>query len=311
MKSKAFLLLFASLICIISISCSWFSSRDSVDQAEFNFSDTVRIGIDKSANSLNDKAIRIAVAAITSPKETFSYYREMLEYIEEQTGRKVLMVQRKTYEEINNLMELNEVDLAFVCSGGYVFGKDDSAFSLFVVPIREGKRVYQAYIIVHKNSGINGFEDLEGRKFAFTDPLSTSGNIYPQKRIKELGSNLNDFFYSHVFTYAHDNSIQLVSKQMVDGAAVNSLVYDYIASTSPGRVENIRIIEKSDWYGMPPVVVANTLAPEIRSELEKVFLNMHNDPKSLKVLEKLKYDRFVKENDTLFNSVRVLVGLTL
>lgn len=278
-------------------------------EAPFSFSDTVKI--DNKINSPDSppETIKIAVSAISSPRETFTYYEEMFRYIEKKLGMRVMMVQRKTYKEVNDLLKLNEVDLAFVCSGGYVYGVADSAFKLLVVPERDGLRKYQTYIIVNDNSDIQNFEELKGKRFAFTDPLSTSGTIYPSKRIEELGSNPNDFFANYTYTYAHDNSIQLVAKQMVDGAAVNSLVFDYLNTVSPERTKNIRIIEKSEWHGMPPVVISYGVKVELRKELETIFLNIHEDEGSKKVLEKLMVDKYIKESDTIFTSVRDMVKI--
>ncbi|MBU1660271.1 MAG: hypothetical protein KKD28_02220 [Chloroflexi bacterium] len=52
-----------------------------------------------------DKApLRIAVAAMISPKETFGYYRDLLDYIGLKMGRSVDLVQRDTYAEVNRLV---------------------------------------------------------------------------------------------------------------------------------------------------------------------------------------------------------------
>ncbi|MBC8466353.1 MAG: hypothetical protein H8D55_00800, partial [Deltaproteobacteria bacterium] len=48
--------------------------------------------------------LKIAVAAMISPKETFSYYRQLLDYIGDNLDRKIQIIQRKTYGEINELL---------------------------------------------------------------------------------------------------------------------------------------------------------------------------------------------------------------
>jgi phosphonate transport system substrate-binding protein len=305
--SKSFyrFVLFTALILIAS--CSDRDNNGSAKQTSFSFDDTVRIDDKMVASDSTRSVLRIAVAAISSPRETFAYYKEMFKYIEAQTGMKVVMIQRKTYEEINRLSKSNQVDLAFICSGGYVYGLADSSFNLLVIPERNGLKKYQSYIITHKNSGISTLEDLKEKRFAFTDPMSTAGKIYPTKRLKDLGTSPSEFFASYTYTYAHDNSIQLVAKQMVDGAAVNSLVFEYIAAVSPERIQNIRIIEKSGWYGMPPVVIAKGVPTDLRRMIESIFINIHKDTGSQKVLEKLMVDRFVAVNDTIFKSVRDMV----
>ncbi len=294
---------------LLLFSCSENPNRRSAESINFNFSDTVRVD-SLYVNGQNDNnTLRFAISAITSPRATFDYYNDMLTYIEEQLGQKVIMIQRKTYQEVNDLMKENKVDLAIVCSGNYVYGMADSAFKLLVVPEWNGKNHYRTYIITHQNSGVKSFKDLKGKRFAYTDPLSTSGRLYPTKRLREMGSTSDEFFESTVYTYAHDNSIQLVAKQMVDGASVNSLVFDYLVASTPNRVNDITIVEKSEPHGMPPIVISNKLSKEMELRLTEIFLNMHNDKGSQQVMKKLMVDRYVQSHDSIYNSVRNLAGI--
>lgn len=303
------LLITAVILSLLLSGCSENPSRSNQKSIYFNFADTVRIDsvID---NSISEHGVlRFAISAISSPRETFEYYNLMFRYIEEQLGQRVIMIQRKTYQEVNDLMKENKADIAIVCSGNFVYGMADSAFKLLVVPEWNGQRHYNTYIIAHKNSGIKSFVDLKGKRFAFTDPLSTSGRLYPTNRLREMDSTSDEFFESTVYTYAHDNSIQLVAKQVVDGASVNSLVFDYLATASPDRVKDITIIETSEPHAMPPIVISNKLPKELESKLIDIFLNIHKDKGSQAVLEKLMVDRYLLSNDSIFDSVRVLAGL--
>ena len=73
----------------------------------------------------------------------------------------------------------------------------------------------------------------------------------------------DSFFRKYVFTYSHDNSIKSVAEKLVDGAAVDSLVYDYTVARSPLFSAKTRVIQKSGPYGIPPVVVHPGLNPEL------------------------------------------------
>ncbi|NHB70138.1 substrate-binding domain-containing protein [Perlabentimonas gracilis] len=303
------LLIAPLILSILLMGCSENPSRRNEKSIYFNFADTVRLDSMNQSYGNEQKVLRFAISAISSPRETFDYYHQMFRYIEEQLGQRVIMIQRKTYQEVNDLMKENKADIAIVCSGNYVYGIADSAFKLLVVPEWKGKSYYNTYIIAHKNSGIESFEDLKGKRFAFTDPLSASGKLYPSKKVRDRELSPVDFFEGTVYTYAHDNSIQLVAKQMVDGASVNSLVFDYLAASSPGRVKDIIIIETSPPQAMPPVVVSYQLPADLENRLIEIFLNMHNDTGSKLVLEKLMVDRYVKQNDSIYNSVRVLAGV--
>jgi phosphonate transport system substrate-binding protein len=58
-------------------------------------------------------------------------------------------------------------------------------------------------------------EDLKGKKFAFTDPASTSGYILPSKLFKDKGIQLGET----VFAQKHDNVVTMVYQKQVDAGA--------------------------------------------------------------------------------------------
>lgn len=66
--------------------------------------------------------LKMAVGAIISPAQSLVFYEDIFDYIGEKLGREVEMVQRKTYAEVNFLLEEGQIDAAFVCSRPYVVG---------------------------------------------------------------------------------------------------------------------------------------------------------------------------------------------
>jgi phosphonate transport system substrate-binding protein len=308
MMSHSRLMIFViTATVIVAVGCGNSEIPGNKNVSYIDFSDSFRITGMITDNDRSPGELRIAVASITSPRETFRYYHDMFRHISAETGMNVTMVQRKTYSEINELAATNQIDVAFICSGGYISGIADSAFRLLVIPERNGRRTYQSFIITYQNSGIESLEDFKGRSFAFTDPLSTAGKLYPDKMLRDAGYMPDGFFNRTIYTYAHDNSIQLVSKRMIDGAAVNSLVYDYVAHTYPGRVSNIKIIYRSESFAMPPVVVSPALNDSLVMRLKSLFLEMHLDERSRHVLDMLMVDRYVAASDDDFSSVRDLL----
>ncbi len=250
---------------------------------------------------------KVAVSAMISPKETFVYYKELFKYISKRINSKVKIVQRKTYEEVNKLLKNDHVDMAFICSGAYVsLRRGDNPVKIVAIPVNNGKITYQAYIITYKSSGIKNFKDLKGKSFAFTDPLSNTGYFYALSRIRSLGYNPGTFFKDFVFTHAHDISIQLVAKQIVDGASVDGLIYDYLQRFQPERLKNIRIIEKSPPFGIPPIVVPSSTPDSTFRKLQRILFQMDKDTLGVKILKKLMIDKFVPAKDSLYNSIRLM-----
>jgi len=248
--------------------------------------------------------LKIAVGAIISPTKSLVFYEDIFDYIGEKLTREVEMIQRKTYAEVNFLMEEGQIDAAFVCSRPYVEGHRDFGMELLCVPVCFGKTEYCSYFIVHKDSSIQKLEDLRGKVFAFSDPLSNTGMLIPTYTLAMMGERPESFFRRHIFTYSHDNSIRSVAEKLVDGAAVDSLIWEYLKAEDPKWTAQTRIIYRSTPCGIPPVVVSPGIAPQLKEKLRSAFLNMHNDPRGREILKRILIDRFTVIEDSAYDSIR-------
>jgi phosphonate transport system substrate-binding protein len=250
--------------------------------------------------------LRVAVAAMISPKETFDLYRQLLEYLSRQTGKDLEFVQRKTYAEINELLRRGDIELAFICSGPYATGRDSFGFEPLAVPLVHSAHFYQSYLIVNKNSEFKGLEDLRGHTFAFTDPNSNTGKLAPTYWLAELQERPETFFSQVLYTYSHDNSILAVSRGLVDGAAVDSLIWEYYQEKKPAFTARTKVIKRSEPYGIPPLVASRHFSPRDQERLKKLLLTMHQDPEGKKILAELMIDRFIPLNEEWYEPIRLM-----
>jgi len=104
---------------------------------------------DRTGQTFNPKVLRVAVSSMTSPKETYESYQQLVKIIGNQLGYQVELVQRSSYAEINELLKNKEVDIAFICSYAYVMGKKEFGIELLAVPQIKGKTTYRGYLIVN------------------------------------------------------------------------------------------------------------------------------------------------------------------
>jgi phosphonate transport system substrate-binding protein len=251
-------------------------------------------------------SLKVAVGAMVSPKETLVHYRELLDYLAAKLSVEVELVQRKTYGEVNELIGEGKIDLAFICSGPYATGKGKYGFEMLAVPEVQGSHFYRSYLIVGKEAPIERIEDLRGRVFAFTDPDSHTGKLVPTSWLSERGERPETFFGKVVYTYSHDNSILAVARGLVDGAAVDGLIWEYYQQKNPALTSETRVIRKSDPFGIPPVVASRTLTSALKEPLKRLLLTMHESPDGKRILEELMIDRFVAPREEWYDSIRVL-----
>lgn len=254
----------------------------------------------------NTRLLRVAIAAMVSPKETLIYYEELLQYIGKQINYDIHLIQRKTYSEVNELFPKRLIDLAFVCSGPYANSRGKYRFEGIATPVVRDKPFYQSYLIVHKDTPFHTLEDLRGKIFAFTDPDSNTGSLVPRFWLHELNESPPSFFNRITFTYSHDNSILAVAKGLVDGAAVDGHKWEFYQAKNPYFTSKTRVIKKSQFYGSPPLVASSYLQPDLKKAIQDVILNMHNRSEGKTILNNLMIDRFDPPKPEWYEKVQAM-----
>lgn len=248
--------------------------------------------------------LRVAIAAVISPRKTLKYYATMLDYLGEQLDRPVQVIQRQTYAEVNKLIKEGAIDLAFVCTYAFVKGRAEFGMELIAAPQVNGKPYYYSYIIAPAGTDALSIMDLKGKTFAFSDPLSMTGRIVPTYLLQENGQTPERFFKKLLYTYSHDNSIKSVADRLVDGAAVDSLVYEFTVKHEPALTKQVEIIQKVGPFGTPPVVVPPGLDPALKERIRSTLLTMDRTKRGRDILADIMVERFVVPDDRLYDEVR-------
>lgn len=237
--------------------------------------------------------LRGGIGAMISPQRTISEYDHLFRLVAKKLSMPPEIVQRRKYIEVNELLERGEIDFAWVCTGAVADLESRGVAVPLVAPVVAGTTKYRAYLIVKADSGISGFDGLRGRRFAFTDPLSLTGREVAIEQLRAFGETPESFFSESFFTYAHDNSVHAVQRGLADGATVDSLVFDLLAKNYPDEVSNVRVVWRSQWFPIPPIVVSRRDSPELTARLRDAFLSLHEDAEGRAVLDAVGIERFV------------------
>lgn len=247
------------------------------------------------AADVSHATLRFSVAAMMSPRETYAAYSRLFARVGKLLGVDVELVQRRTYREVNDRLRTGRLDVALLCSGGYVDLAEHwpGAVEILAVPEVEGKTTYESLVIVPATSTATTLADLAGKRFAFTDELSFTGHLYPTVAFYERGLAPAAFLGMTYFTHSHDRSVRAVADGFVDAAAVDSLVYASVAEAHPEISCKTRVIERSPPFEMGPLVASRRVPAELRAKLREVLLGLANDPAAAKELGVIRVGRFV------------------
>jgi len=257
-----------------------------------------------ATSTVDGDVLTIAIAGMVTPKSGLDYYLGLSEYVGRKVDREVRLIHKADYSEVNEMLGEGTVDVAFVCSGPYARGHDEFGLELIAAPVVNGKPEYYSYIIAPESSEATSLAAMRGSVFAFADPESNTGCLVPTFMLADMGERPESFFKRTYFTYGHDNSIKAVATGEADGAAVDSLIWDYQNATDPRYTVQTRIVQRSEAFAIPPVVARSGLDPELVDEVRKTFLAAHEDPEGKVLLDHMKIERFVTIEDAAYDSIR-------
>jgi len=236
--------------------------------------------------------LRIAIGAMISPERTFVSYGEFFAELAQRLGRPLELLQRRTYRETNDLIVRGEVDLAWICTGAWPQLREEGAARLLAVPIVGGRTSYHSFLIAGPFSNANRLEELKGKRFAFTDPISLTGCLYPRSLVSSAGRDPSAYFASTFFTHGHDLSIEAVRRGIVDGASVDSLIYDHLVRRFPSEVEGVRVIDRSPPLPIPPLVVPVRMPEVDARQLKDELIALSRTARGRSLLDELLIDGF-------------------
>lgn len=287
----------AFIIGIMIIALSYFILM----QPQISFENTESIPVYQIEK--RPEILKIAMISVLSKQDTEKYQKIVAEGIGRKLGKQVLLLQRKSYAEINDLLLRGDADIALLSTGAYsVFGRKEG-FPLLAMQERHGLAYYYGYVIVPVDSKVNSFADLKGHSFAYVDPLSYSGYLGVQELLNKQDYHEKEYFSSSYFTYSHDASIRAVSRGLVAGATVDSLVYDYLKLKAPQITERVKIIKVLPPMGTGPIVAKKTMSEEERERLKTVILHLHEDSEVYPAMRQLLIDRFVPADPALYRDI--------
>lgn len=214
------------------------------------------------------------------------------QYLSLKSGEKIRLVFTKNYDEMRSLLESGSIDIAYLCGATYVESRQSAKLDILAVPDVGGAPYYFSYVIARNDCPCRSLVDFKHKIYAYSDPKSNSGSIVPQYELLKHGINPRYFFNKTITTYDHAESIHAVAVGFVDGASVDSIVYDAFVRFNPDIAKEIKIVQKMGPFPSTPLVVRRALSEDKKKALRLAVTTMHSDPMGKKILFRLGIERF-------------------
>lgn len=236
--------------------------------------------------------LRVGLIPNIAPEDQKAKYEPLRVYLEKELDRPVELFVASNYTGVVQAMVSGKLDLAYF--GGLTYAQ--ALQQVDVEPIvteidaETGTTKYYSLIIAGTDSGVSSLADLKGKSFAFGDPSSTSGSLYPRKMLAEAGYDWhNDFapIKEVVYSGGHDATAKAVEGGSVAAGGIEGRVLARLEKDGKIDASRIKVIDKRLVQGYPWCVAA-TVDPDVKESIRQAFLAI-DDPAMLDLLRARKY----------------------
>ena len=202
-------------------------------------------------------------------------------------------------------------DVAILNTLGYVLAFEKYGAQAKLKLVNRGRDEYYGQIIVRSDSGIKSIKDLNGKKFAFVDPTSTSGYLLPQRLFKKENIKIKESIYAG----KHDSVVTAVYQKRVDAGATFYTPPDddgtpkdarwLLRTQYPDIYKKVKILQLTDAIPNDPLVFRKDMPEELKNKIIDSLKRYIKTPEGAKVMMDLYHITDFKEaSDKDYNPIR-------
>ncbi|HZQ00294.1 MAG TPA: phosphate/phosphite/phosphonate ABC transporter substrate-binding protein [Reyranella sp.] len=167
---------------------------------------------------------------------------------------------------------------------------------------------YWASLVTYPASGIKTVADIKGRSFAFSDPSSTSGHLFPAYGLRKAGVD-PDRDIKAIYAGSHTSSFEALYNKKVDAGELNSEQLESAKQRGHYKDGDLVFLWKSDPIPTDPISVRGDLPEGFKKRLIEVLqtLDLSTLPAADRKIMGLSGQRFVPQTDGAYDGIRDLV----
>lgn len=243
--------------------------------------------------------------------------------LSEVTGYAIEVSVPTSYAAVIEAMGSENVDVAWLAPFSYALASQKYGAQVILGTVRQGQVTYPS-VFISADPAVNSIADLAGKKFAFVDPASASGYLYPVAALKNAGlvegtpPNSEAFFGSGnvVFAGGHDKVVTAVYNGQVSAGAVYGGPLNKstgqptdargtIARDFPDVYSKVRIIGETQQIPNDTVSVRAGLDDDMVAQIRNGLLNLTTRQDARRLLYDLySIDDLVVVTDSFYDPLR-------
>ncbi len=248
------------------------------------------------------KLVRVGLIPSEDSRAMLESSAQLLAALQKNLGITVQGFVASDYNGVIEAMRSNHVDVAYLGPFSYVLGTTVAAIEAFATAetAKSSRSFYRSQIIARKDSGISDWKGLKGRTFAFVDPSSTSGHLFPKAGLMKLGFDPEKDFGRVLFTGSHDANALAVANKRIDAATIADRILDAAVQKKLVDRADLQVVWESDPIPESPTCWRKNLPEELKANIKSAFLNIRD----ITWADQGKLNRFLETNDQAYDIIR-------
>ena len=214
-----------------------------------------------------------------SEKGDESDYKSLILIVEKLTGFEINTIKVTDYNAAVEAMRAGRADIAWYGGKTYIKAAEIADAEAFAAGVRPGEKNanYFAYFVVKNDSKIKKFSDIKGKVLSLNTIGSTSGDLIPQVELAKinLSTTNKDHFKNVFYAGSHDACLLAVLNNQSDVCGMSSRNFEARLADNTFKMEQVRIIHKSDPVPPPPLAYSKKIPLEDRKKIKKAVLEAH------------------------------------
>jgi phosphonate transport system substrate-binding protein len=257
----------------------------------------------RRARAQGPKPLRIGLTAVILADQA-AFLARWADYLGDRLPGRVSFATRDEYRVLHEMLANGQIDALWTC--GYPYVRFRSQLRLVAVPLYQGRPTYQSYLIRHQGDRtIQGWTDLRGKVFAYSDPLSNSGWLVAQGQLAAAGIGADDFRRTF-FAHGHRNVAEAVAARLAQAGSIDGYVWETMRLQGMPAALQTEVVWKSPFHGFPPVVAPIGADRQPIDQLQRTLIAMGGDDAGRALLKALNLDGFIAGTAAIFDSIRQL-----
>lgn len=224
--------------------------------------------------------LRVGLIPSEDSRAMIANSQAMMDMLSKALGMEVKPFVAADYNGVIEALRSKRLEVAYLGPFSYVLGATVAEIEAFAVAEtkKAGRTFYHSLVVAHKDSGIKTVADLKGKTFAFVDPSSTSGHLFPKSGLMKAGLNTDKDFSRVIFSGSHDSNAVAVQNKKIDAVAIADRILDAAISKGLAKREDLVVVWKSDPIPESPTVWRKDLDPELKKRIQAAFLQVKDIP---------------------------------